>query len=69
MILQLPESLHVRLNALAKISGRNKTTLAREAILAFLDDLEDIYLAEARARENRMTIPLDDVERQVGMGG
>ena len=65
MILQLPESLHVRLNALAKISGRNKTTLAREAILASLDDLEDFYLAEARARENRRTIPLDDVERQL----
>ena len=31
-------------------------------------DLEDFYLAEARARKNRKTIALDDVERQLGLG-
>ena len=35
--------------------------------LLFIDDLEDYYLAEARARKNRKTIPLDDVERQLGL--
>ncbi len=69
MVIQLPEHIHLRLNALAKITGRNKTTLVREAICAHLDDLEDFHLAEARTQENRATIPLDEVERQLGING
>jgi len=44
-----------------------KSTLAHEAILEFIDDLEDYYLAEARARLRRNTIPLSDVERELGL--
>ena len=66
--IRLPESIELRLNALAETTGRTKTTLAREAILEFIDDLEDFYLVEARARKNRKTIALDDVERQLGLG-
>ena len=68
LAIRLPEPIEQRLNALAKETGRTKTTLAREAILEFIDDLEDYYLAEARARKNRNTIPLEDVERQLGLG-
>ena len=68
LAIRLPEHIELRLNALAETTGRTKTTLAREAILEFIDDLEDFYLAEARARKNRRTIPLDDVERQLGLG-
>lgn len=41
-----------RLNRLTQETGRTKTALAREAILEHLDDLEDFYLAEARAAES-----------------
>ncbi len=68
LAIRLPEPIELRLTALAETTGRTKTTLAREAILEFIDDLEDFYLAEARARKNRKTIPLDDVERQLGLG-
>jgi RHH-type transcriptional regulator, rel operon repressor / antitoxin RelB len=68
LAIRLPEAIELRLNALAETTGRTKTTLAREAILEFIDDLEDFYLAEARARKNRKTIALDDVERQLGLG-
>jgi RHH-type rel operon transcriptional repressor/antitoxin RelB len=54
-------------DALASETGRSKTALAREAILEYIDDLEDYYLAEARARRNRKTIPLDEVERKLGL--
>ena len=67
LAIRLPEPIEQRLNALALETGRTKTTLAREASLEFIDDLEDYYLAEARARKNRKTIPLDDVERQLGL--
>ena len=56
-----------RLNRLTQETGRTKTALAREAILEHLDDLEDYYLAEARARKNRKTIALTDVERELGL--
>jgi RHH-type transcriptional regulator, rel operon repressor / antitoxin RelB len=69
LAIRLPEAIEQRLDALAQETGRTKTTLAREAILEYMDDLEDYYLAEARARRNRKTIALDDVERQLGLGG
>jgi RHH-type rel operon transcriptional repressor/antitoxin RelB len=40
----------------------------REAILEHIDDLEDYFLAEARARKNRKAISLDDVESELGLG-
>ena len=68
LAIRLPQPIEDRLTALAQETGRTKTTLAREAILEYIEDLEDFYLAEARARKNRKTIPLDDVERQLGLG-
>ena len=69
LAIRLPDPIEQRLNALAQQTGRTKTTLPREAILEFIDDLEDYYLAETRARKNRKTIPLEDVARQLGLGG
>lgn len=68
LAIRLPDEIEERLAALAQETGRTKTTLAREAILEYIDDLEDCYLAEARARKNRKSIPLDDVERLLGLG-
>ena len=67
LAIRLPDAIEERLAALASETGRTKTTLAREAILEYIDDLEDYYLAEARARQNRKTIPLNEVERELGL--
>lgn len=67
LAIRLPDAIEERLNALASETGRTKTALAREAILEYIDDLEDFYLAEARVRRNRKTIPLDAVERELGL--
>lgn len=67
LAIRLPDDIELRLAALASETGRTKTTLAREAILEYIDDLEDYYLAEARARKNRKTIPLHDVEKALGL--
>ena len=48
-------------------AGRTKTALAREAILEYINDLEDYHLAEARARRGRKSIPLEEVERELGL--
>lgn len=67
LAIRLPETVEKRLSALAAETGRTKTSLAREAILEHIDDLEDLYLAESRARLNRKSIPLADVERELGL--
>jgi RHH-type rel operon transcriptional repressor/antitoxin RelB len=69
LAIRLPESIELRLTTLANETGRTKTALAREAILEYIDDLEDYHLAEARARRGRKAIPLEDVERLLGLSG
>ena len=69
--LRLPEDLKDRLEILAKRSGRSKTYYIIEAIREKLGDLEDLYLAEERARalhEGRSrTYTLDEVEKRLGL--
>lgn len=67
LAIRLPENIEARLSQLARETGMTKTALVREAILEHLDDLEDFFLAEARARKNRNTISLEDVERELGL--
>ena len=67
LAIRLPDDIEQRLSALAIETGRTKPALAREGILEYIDDLEDYHLAEARARRNRETIPLEDVERALGL--
>jgi RHH-type transcriptional regulator, rel operon repressor / antitoxin RelB len=73
LAIRLPDSIEKRLAKLAKRTGRTKTFYAREAILRYIEDLEDIYDAE-RAWERILsgkdkTIPLEDVMKRYGMEG
>ena len=67
LAIRLPDDIELRLASLAAETGRTKTALAREAILEYIDDLEDLYLAESRARLNRKTISMEDLERELGL--
>ena len=67
LAIRLPDSIEQRLAALASETGRTKTALAREAILEYINDLEDDHLARARARLGRKTIALEEVERELGL--
>jgi RHH-type rel operon transcriptional repressor/antitoxin RelB len=71
LAIRLPEKLEKRLERLAKRTGRTKTYYAREAIVKYIEDLEDIYLAERRMEaieSGRVkTIPLEEVMRQHGL--
>ena len=49
LAIRLPIEIEKRLENLAKATGRTKTFYAREAILEYLDDMEDLYIAEQRA--------------------
>lgn len=65
----LSKEIETRLDHLAEITGLTKTALAREAIVEHIDDLEDYFLADARARKNNKAVSLDEVARQLHLAG
>ena len=71
LALRLPADLETRLEALATKTGRTKSYYAREAIAEYIDDLEDLYLAQKRQalreRGKTLTVPLSEVETALGL--
>ncbi len=67
---ELPAAIEERLDRLAKDTGLAKSYYAREALIHYMDDLEDVYLAEKRLEDIRAgrshTIPLEEVMREHG---
>ena len=65
LAIRLPPEIEKRLAKLAEMTGRTKTYYAVEAILEYIDDLEDFYLAEKRWENFRTRgkrgIPLSDL--------
>ena len=63
--IRLPLEIETRLENLAKSTGRTKTYYAREAILEYIGDLEDVYMAQQRMEDIRSgktkTIPFDEI--------
>jgi RHH-type transcriptional regulator, rel operon repressor / antitoxin RelB len=70
--LRLPEDLALRLDKLAKRTGRTKTYYMIEAIREQIGDLEDLYLAERELAEIKAgrskTTPLAQVLKDYGLG-
>jgi len=68
---RLPADVEARLDALAKATGRTKRFYAREAIYEYLEDLEDLYLAEKEmelVRKGRSkTYTPEEVEDEFGL--
>lgn len=58
---RLPQDIELRLDNLAKQTGRTKTFYVREAIQEYLDELEDIYLATSRVKSLKKTVSLDEL--------
>lgn len=71
LAIKLPTEIENRLEALAQTTGQSKEFLAREAILEYLGDLEDLYLAEQRLMDIRAgrskTLTLEEVEHDLGL--
>jgi RHH-type rel operon transcriptional repressor/antitoxin RelB len=71
LAIRLPESIEKRLEKLAHRTGRTKTFYAREAILRYLEDLEDTYDAERALQRIRAgkeaTHSLDEVAKRLGL--
>jgi len=67
LALRLPKELEERLETLARRTGRTKSYYAKQAILEFLDEEEDYLVALARLEKERPAIPIEEVERRLGL--
>lgn len=69
--IRLPDDLSVRLEKLAKRTGRTKTYYVVEAVHDHLEELEDLYIAEKRLIELRAgrsrTFTLEEAVRELGL--
>lgn len=69
--IQFPDDIEQRLDARAKATGRSKESYLQAAIVEYLGDLEDFYLAERRLADVQAgrtgTVSLAEVERDLGL--
>lgn len=65
LTIRLPEDICNRLLELADATGRSKSYYVREALIEYLEDIEDIYAADERCEELKAkkshTIPLKEI--------
>lgn len=67
LAIRLPAEIEERLAKLADQTGRTKTYYAREAILKYLEDLEDSYLALKRLEKQGKRYTMQEVEMMLGL--
>ncbi len=61
LAIRLTEDIEQRLQILSEKTGRTKTYYAREAIVNYIQDIEDYYLAEERVNNPSKRWSLEDV--------
>lgn len=67
LAVRLPKDIEARLTALATKTGRTKTFYAKEAILEYMDDIEDKYLAISRLENDDKRWTLDELEQDIDL--
>lgn len=67
LAIRLPVEIEERLAKLAKSTGRTKTFYVRQAILQYLDDLEDSYIAIDRLEKSGKRWAQKELEQEVDM--
>lgn len=65
--LQFDAETERKITVLAAKGGKRPDDLIKEAVLEYLDDLEDYYAAEGRLKDREPPIPLEQVVRDLGL--
>ena len=65
---RLEAEIENRLGELAARTGRTKSYYVRQAIVRFLEDMEDRYIAIERLERSAKRWDLDELERVLGVG-
>jgi RHH-type rel operon transcriptional repressor/antitoxin RelB len=64
LAIRLPNDIETRLASLAQKTGRTKTFYARKAILAFIEEMEDTYLALNRLEQPTRIWTQEEIEAE-----
>ena len=64
LAINVPPDLEERLTELAAKAGRSPEDVVGEALLTYLEDLEDAFVAIERLQSARRAIPLEEVMRK-----
>ena len=67
LAIRLDPDIEKRLETLAKKTGRSKTFYARQAILAYLQDMEDYYLAIDLVQEPGRIYSAEEAKRELDL--
>ena len=69
LVLRLEDEVEKRVSDLAYRQGRNKSALVREALIRYMEDQEDIEMAEAvlKNQSGKPTYSLAEVRRELGL--
>lgn len=67
LAIRISNDIEDRLQQLAHRTGRTKTYYAREALLRFIEDMEDEYLALSRIETPVKRWTLDELEHNVDL--
>jgi predicted DNA-binding protein len=67
LALRLEKKLEDKLAALARVRGRTKSEVVREAILRMIEDTEDLEMAEKALRKTRSPKSLRRLRKELGL--
>ena len=65
--LRLNPAIDRKLARFAKARGMTKTAVAREALIERLEEVEDTRIVEERLKHPGKRIPLEVIERELGL--
>ncbi|NML75194.1 ribbon-helix-helix protein, CopG family [Rhizobium sp. S-51] len=65
--IRIDDEIEVRWEKIAKAHGLDRNDMFREAIIEKLEELEDLYAAEARLKESFKPVPNDQVWKELGL--
>ena len=69
LALRLEKELEAKLSALARVRGRTKSEVVRDAIVRMIEDTEDLELAEKALRKTRSAKSLRQLRKELGLDG
>lgn len=62
--INVPPDIEERLTTLATKAGRSREDVVQEALLTYLEDLEDAFIAIERLKSGGRRIPLEEVMKR-----
>jgi RHH-type transcriptional regulator, rel operon repressor / antitoxin RelB len=66
-VIEIPPELETQYEYFAQQNGKSKDDLVRQALVSYLEDLEDIAVATERLKNPGKRIPFEEVMKNLGL--